>query len=201
MKRSKTEARGPARVKAKAETMRRKESARASTKNQTAGAALAPAGAKAATSSAETTRRAPTRARTGVTSPPTKPKAAARVKRPKVAEGATAAPRGDDGPTGPALYDRDAIVDAPEHHGRAQAFGTLTWTTWDADPRPVGLRVDDFVAAFPPHEPHRFVGGNRVRDEQGTFQPGDAASRAARFLATDGARVRSTNSLRATACA
>jgi len=130
--------------------------------------------------------RSSTKARTTPAAPASKP---ARVKTPRSARQAkTRAPAtvAPESPKGPALYDRNAIIDAPEHHRLAQAFGTLTWTTWDADVRPLALRVDDFVAAFPPDEPHRFVGGSRVRDEHGTFQSGDAPSRAARFLATDG---------------
>lgn len=83
-------------------------------------------------------------------------------------------------------YDGESIVDAPEHHEYARAFGTLTWATWDDDVRPVAVRVEDFVAAYPPDAPVRFMGGSRVREGKGAYLPGTEGSCLERFLADDG---------------
>ncbi len=58
-------------------------------------------------------------------------------------------------------YDPARIVDAPEHHSRARAMGTLTWGTWEHDVRPVEERIKDFCAAYPPGDPVRFSQGGR----------------------------------------
>jgi len=56
-----------------------------------------------------------------------------------------------------AAYDPAAIEDAPEHYGYARSQGLLTWGTWDAGIRPVEERRRDFVTAFPPQEPLRYL--------------------------------------------
>jgi hypothetical protein len=83
-------------------------------------------------------------------------------------------------------YDRDALVDAPEHHEYSRAMGILTWSTWDHGVRPIEHRVNDFVRTFPPTDPVKCVpGGSLVRQPDRTFAPGTSASRIERFVARD----------------
>jgi hypothetical protein len=85
-------------------------------------------------------------------------------------------------------YDQSAIVDAPEHHEYSRAMGVLTWGTWDHDVRPFAQRVAEFVSAYPPTNPVKFVpGGSLVPTDRGQpfAPPGTAESRLERFLASD----------------
>jgi hypothetical protein len=85
-----------------------------------------------------------------------------------------------------AYYESGDLRDAPEYYEHARAMGTLTWGTWDHSIRPFEQRRQDFVAAFPPADPVRFSpGGSLIRQQDGTFAPGSAASRLQRFLADD----------------
>jgi hypothetical protein len=84
-------------------------------------------------------------------------------------------------------YDPAGIRDAPEHHGYARAMGSLTWGTWDHGVRPVEERIRDFVAAYPPDSPARFVGGGEmVRRKDRTHVAATTASRLERLLAKGG---------------
>ncbi len=82
----------------------------------------------------------------------------------------------------PPLYDVGDIVDAPEFNGLARAMGVMTWETWDDEPRPFEERLRDFLFAYPPSDPVRYVGGRLQRQGDGTFAPGDRDVRLARFF-------------------
>ena len=85
-----------------------------------------------------------------------------------------------------ALYSHALLIDAPEYHSYARAMGLLTWDTWEPDIRPCHERVRDFLCAYPPEDPVRFVGGSVEITAKGDLKPGSAKRRMARFLATDG---------------
>src|SRR5712692_6930775 len=85
------------------------------------------------------------------------------------------------------FYDPHLIVDDPEQHAYSRSLGLLTWGTWDQDVRPFEQRLREFVSAFPPADPVKFVrGGDLVRRPDGTFVPGTRQSKLDRFTATDG---------------
>ena len=83
-------------------------------------------------------------------------------------------------------YDPSQIIDAPEHYEYAEAFGVLTWGTWDHRVRSVENRVREFVHSFPPDNPVRnSPAGTLIRGAEGRFARGSRASRLSRFVARD----------------
>ena len=83
-------------------------------------------------------------------------------------------------------YDPGEIVDAPEYYQYSQAFGILTWGSWDHRVRSFEDRVREFVRSFPPEDPDRnSPGGSLLRDVKGSFISGSRSSRLARFGAGD----------------
>lgn len=84
------------------------------------------------------------------------------------------------------FYEPRDLRDAPEFHAYSRALGSLTWGTWDHGERSFELRVQDFIAAFPPDDPTRFSPtGHLVRQSDGTYAVGTTESRRQRFLAVD----------------
>jgi hypothetical protein len=85
-----------------------------------------------------------------------------------------------------AYYDPSLIVDAPEHYSYARAFGVLTSRTWDTAVRPADHRIREFLSAFPPSDPARYLAGGELRRRpDGHFDPGTSAGRLERFLSDD----------------
>jgi hypothetical protein len=82
-------------------------------------------------------------------------------------------------------YDPGRLEDAPEHHELARSLGTLSWGTWDSGLRPVDDRVADFVAAYPPDNPARHLGGFSVRKPDGSAVPSTPEALLKRLLARD----------------
>lgn len=83
----------------------------------------------------------------------------------------------------PPAYNPTEIEDAPEFNALSRAMGTMTWGTWDSDERPFEERRQDFLFAHPPNAPVDRIGGRLQKQADGSFAPGDAASRLERFLA------------------
>ena len=83
-------------------------------------------------------------------------------------------------------YDPDEIVDAPEYYPYSQAFGILTWGSWNHRVRSFQDRVREFMRSFPPEDPVRnSPGGSLLRDVKGRFVSGAGSSRLAGFGAGD----------------
>jgi hypothetical protein len=83
----------------------------------------------------------------------------------------------------PGIYDPAEIEDAPEFNALSRAMGTMTWGTWDSDERPFEDRLQDFLLAYPPSAPVDRIGGRLQKQADGSFAPGNTASRLERFLA------------------
>jgi hypothetical protein len=84
-------------------------------------------------------------------------------------------------------YDASAVVDAPEYYDMARSLGTLTWDVWDHDVRPVGDRLREFVAAYPPEDPVRYITPGLQCDGRGTsWKLAKRADLLLRFSAEDG---------------
>ena len=83
-------------------------------------------------------------------------------------------------------YGTGEIVDAPEYYQYSQAFGILTWGSWDHRVRPFEDRVLEFMRSFPPEDPVRnSPGGRLLSDVKGSSITGSRSSRLARFGAVD----------------
>ena len=84
-------------------------------------------------------------------------------------------------------YDPGAIVDDPTQHAYSRSLGLLTWSTWDRDVRPFEQRLREFLSAFPPGDPVKYVGnGGLDRRTDGSFTPVNRQAQLERFTATDG---------------
>ena len=89
-------------------------------------------------------------------------------------------------PNAQLVFDPSQIIDALEHHALSRAMGVLTWGTWDHGIRPVEQRVAEFLAAFPPRDPVRYVSAALSRREDGSYGPATRTQTLDRFLAGDG---------------
>jgi hypothetical protein len=88
-------------------------------------------------------------------------------------------------PTRRNAYDPGQLEDAPEHRELAHSLGTLSWGTWDLEARPADERIADFVAAYPPENPARHLGGFAIRNPDGSVVPVTEVARLRRFVAKD----------------
>jgi hypothetical protein len=85
------------------------------------------------------------------------------------------------------FYDPNLVVDDPASHEYARALGLLTWSTWDTGVRPFDQRLKEFLSAFPPEDPIRFMpDGALTRRDDGSVAPGTRESRLKRFRTLDG---------------